>query len=221
MRTNTAFTLVEICVVLATIGIMVALLFTTFSRVRESGRQATCQENLHQIHLAMAQYVVDNDSHLPQLVHWKQAIAPYTKNQQIFLCPSVSRPFHNDDGYDYGLAWAWLNKVTFVQSANGAFIPKAVGTHEATLVDASKIPLLTDAANTGNYEEVPLPRGLACGLKSYDGTPEISAAWPTLHQGGFNIVFYDGHVKWTSPQQGSAMECDIGPLAQATPSTAH
>lgn len=54
-----AFTLVEMLVVIAIIGILAAILFPAFSRARESARQTNCASNLHQIGLAVQQYYQD------------------------------------------------------------------------------------------------------------------------------------------------------------------
>jgi prepilin-type N-terminal cleavage/methylation domain-containing protein/prepilin-type processing-associated H-X9-DG protein len=53
---RTAFTLVELLVVIAIIGTLVGLLLPAVQAARESARQSSCQNNLKQIGLAMQNY---------------------------------------------------------------------------------------------------------------------------------------------------------------------
>ncbi len=104
-NTKSGFTLVEVLVVLAIIGVLAALLFPTFLRVRENGRRANCQSNLRQIGLAIRQYVQDNDGIYPDGFHtgasWVEIIQPYAKNSQIFVCPSQIQI--STFNYDYNI----------------------------------------------------------------------------------------------------------------------
>ncbi len=59
------FTLVELLVVLALIGILASLLFPVFARAREQARRTSCLSNLKQIGLAIALYRGDYDGNNP------------------------------------------------------------------------------------------------------------------------------------------------------------
>ena len=64
-KTSRAFTLVELLVVLAIIGILAALLLPVLGRAKESARATACLSNLHQVGLALQMYVSDNNNKLP------------------------------------------------------------------------------------------------------------------------------------------------------------
>ena len=72
--TRRAFTLVEILVVIAIIGVLAAILFPTFALVREKSRRTSCLSNLKQIGAAMEMYKADFDGRFPY------AVDPYDKN---------------------------------------------------------------------------------------------------------------------------------------------
>ena len=61
MRTRSAFTLVEMLVVIGILVVLAALLFASFGPVREKARQRTCASNLHQWGTAYAMYIADYD----------------------------------------------------------------------------------------------------------------------------------------------------------------
>jgi prepilin-type N-terminal cleavage/methylation domain-containing protein/prepilin-type processing-associated H-X9-DG protein len=60
-----AFSLIELLVVMAIIGILAAILLPVLSRAKESGRSTACVSNLHQIGLALQMYVDENKNTLP------------------------------------------------------------------------------------------------------------------------------------------------------------
>ncbi len=62
-----AFSLVELLVVIAVIGILAALSLPVLSRAQESGRSTACISNLHQIGLALQMYVDANNNILPTM----------------------------------------------------------------------------------------------------------------------------------------------------------
>jgi type II secretory pathway pseudopilin PulG len=52
-------------VVIAIIGLLAAILFPVFSRIRENARRSSCQSNMKQLGLGIMQYVQDFDERFP------------------------------------------------------------------------------------------------------------------------------------------------------------
>ena len=113
------FTLVEILVVLAIVGLLAALLFPAFNSVRRKSQDVTCLSNLHQIGLATVMYADDYDGFYPFAINpmdlerghdvlnyysdenfikiptYNQALKSYAKSPTVFHCP-------RDNGGDFG-----------------------------------------------------------------------------------------------------------------------
>ena len=62
---KTAFTLLELLVVLAIIGLLAALLLPALARSKSAARQTLCLNNLKQLQLAWLGYAHENEDRLP------------------------------------------------------------------------------------------------------------------------------------------------------------
>jgi len=92
-----AFTLIEMLVVLAIIGILAGMILPALSRARETARRAHCMSNLNQIGQTMAQYVIPSDDYLPS---W----ACYGSTQgTVRSTGDIAYPLLNYDGFPAGL----------------------------------------------------------------------------------------------------------------------
>lgn len=198
-RTSRGFTLIELLVVVAIIGILAAMLFPVFARVRESARSISCSSNLKQMSMALFMYSSDHggnwpiaggaiewdEANDPSVAHgWMQQLFPYTKNRQIFRCPSDS-----DSEYSYFIS----SRAAFIAAGNQAapvnmrridYVTSFVAIGDTFSSGANSFSA-TDA-DKDNYSQNTVG-GPA------NGTPFVE--WKR-HNEGQNLAFADGHVKW-------------------------
>lgn len=186
-----AFTLIELLVVIAIIAILAAILFPVFARAREKARQASCQSNHKQIVTAVMMYAQDYDERLPDYWYtgaggtstwWQQfgytgpcyecALVdcyPYIKNMQLTVCPSkeVGRMGHGSIAFQCRFRTLKLAEIT--QPAMGPMIFDA---------NCHWVNPYADSAGTG--------------FNTCNG----GRIAQDRHNGGMNVAYADGHVKW-------------------------
>ena len=193
---NSAFTLIEITIVMAILMALTALSLSIISRVRENGRSGVCRSNLKQIALAIQQYVQDNDGRFPN-DSWNYQIASYLRKTEIVRCPSRRRLVSDviDSGNplfapDYLYNTARLSKARHSKSGSLLF----EGEHESSVLNVTTTFMNAD----DDLEGFSVQGSSNCG---------VSLLAPTLHNGGGNFSFVDGHVKWMTPDEISQIEC--------------
>ena len=101
--------------------------------------------------------------------------------------------------------------MTLQQDANRA---RLTGANESQLLDTSKIFMSCDAVFEGHYRTVPMPRADACGMTMGNGRPDTMQDVSTIHSGGANILFADGHVRWATPEGFTEKLCAAAPYLQ-------
>ena len=65
MKSNRAFSLVELTLVIAIAAILAVLLWPEYQRIVERARSVACMNNLRQIGIAVSTYLADNDNTFP------------------------------------------------------------------------------------------------------------------------------------------------------------
>ena len=92
-KTNrSGFTLVEIMIVVANIGLLAAIAIPNFVKARTTAQQNACINNLRQIDGAIQQWALENKKDTAQVVT-EADVTPYLKNAVI--CPSGGTAFVN------------------------------------------------------------------------------------------------------------------------------
>ncbi len=211
-RVRAAFTLIEILVVLAVIGILAAILFPVFSSARESARTTTCASNLHQISLGFQLYLDNSNRRYPAVnlskdrfnCSWADMMVPYTRSEKIFNCPSDP----TDDTEFRSAECPGDSSLIEAAKFNGSYglntlpIAKIQGTPENRVRRPSSTLLVTDFDPT--LYNVILP-GPNTGEPRAYGTPADIATMgipvPGWHREGANVLFVDGHVKWMNIEE--------------------
>lgn len=220
-----AFTLIELLVVIAIIAILAAILFPVFAQAKEAAKRSACLSNTKQIGVALLMYLNDNDDTTPSLysdtktggmmVDTFQLLQPYSKNQDVFLCPDrsdhspkcstptypgmVGAPTTSDRCIGYGYNWG------FMPWAGGALFGPEITTPDGLYfvepgVSASIIDKVADVAafgDTYNYARFTMsPVGSILDINSMSsGKPAAMKNSGLRHGGMFTFTYCDGHAK--------------------------
>ena len=106
VRPPGGLTLVEVLVVVAVIGLLVAIMLPALSHVQAEGRSTQCLSNLRQIAGAFHMYAGDHDGLLPDddsEFTWDELLREHLPASSLYVCPvdAIART------YPIGLSYAW------------------------------------------------------------------------------------------------------------------
>ena len=162
----TGLTLVEVLVIVAILGILIALCPCSCGIARERARRANCMSNLKQLGIGIAQYYDDHNNQMPRMdsiQHLATDIAPYIGySPTLFVCPSdkTIRP---------------TTDISNVTASSYAIVTNAVWQ------STPMTPLLFDKFQA---------HGLTVLTGSNTWSPQ------SAHKEGGNVLWTDGHVEW-------------------------
>lgn len=226
------FTLIELLVVIAIIAILAAILFPVFAQARSKARQASCVSNLRQISMAALQYASDYDGLVlrdasinsvidvnvfgeavpkrgyAEAYYWQTLWFPYTKNAQVFLCPSDSEDFRQAPRYTKVTAGLPQREIWGNYGINYEGLTKRRAPYYLDRFDNLPSPAETFLA-MDSWSVSPAVDGndgpgrfFGCGsIGSVDDVglgfnlPKGDARRADRHSNRVNVAYCDGHVK--------------------------
>jgi prepilin-type N-terminal cleavage/methylation domain-containing protein/prepilin-type processing-associated H-X9-DG protein len=205
MRTaqGRGFTLIEMLVVMAIIGILAGMLFPTFARARDAARKISCLSRVKQLTTAVLMYSADNDDRFPPSAYmppsgshipvppdspiWPAYIAEYVGNHDVFICPDCGdESYYADTWEERGVLSIGLNQNLEDRHVNVPYCPSYFNEPVRTIMLADSTP---------PSEDVPFEKARGFQVQP-DREPNTQAAVGCRHFRGTNIGFVDGHAGW-------------------------
>ena len=147
---HTAFTLVELLVVLAIVAVLAGVGLPVFQRITQGSRAAACMSNLGQLGAALQLYLGEHNAVMPTLLAARakttdpgaaidNTLNAYAPNPKVFACPADTQGLATSTGTSY-----FWNSLVNGQSFSSLRMLTITTTH-------SQIPILCDKAQFHPY----------------------------------------------------------------------
>ena len=222
---NRKFTLIEMLVVIAIIGILLSILLPSLGRAKELTRRAVCLSNLKQCYQASVLYASTNNNKLNpttgphgtvQSLYWfgritKERFKPYFDTWKITDCPSWEGQQTLGSGYPAQMRGS--NMIGFIYSGGlrTSALVRGGGnswTSPKTMYDDGNLMLWADrivssARWTGKYPHT--RKGWAVGARG--------SMWVNPYKfgnDGGNVMNLNGSGKWVSQKIMTPQKADSG-----------
>ncbi len=189
---RSAFTLVEMIVVIAIILLLSAMLFPVLETALGRAEAVSCLSNMRNLGLAARLYADDyDDAIVPAMlghgpsgrVCWDTTIQAYLNNPGLLLCPTDETPRQLPGTlclpHSYGINLELAEVGGYIGSSH-------------------RLDRLNDPIGTVLFCELNGERYCTHGIRySHDGLARVATQ---RHGHGSNYTFADGHTKWLRPE---------------------
>jgi prepilin-type N-terminal cleavage/methylation domain-containing protein/prepilin-type processing-associated H-X9-DG protein len=175
---RSAFSLIELLVVLALMVVLTTMMWGFGSESRQHGAQRDCRQNLEKVYLALQIYANDFSGRLPANTNAQTSEEPlsllvprYSADTSIFICPGGLDP-----GLPSGVSFA-NRKISYAY-----YMGQKLGDAQQPLMSDRQVNTLSKQAGDPVF--------------STNGKPPGN----NHHKYGGNFLFGDGHADLTPPQ---------------------
>lgn len=207
---SSAFTLLELLVVISIIAVLASLLLPALSKAREMARSSFCTNNLSQIGKAASLYTMDSNDYFP--VHsassgilWFVLLDAYMTNYNkspaynwrrapaVWSCPTNQNPCFDWDQHSYGY------------SCGPGVAKSLAGTKSESVLQSSTCIVVGDS-----YDDygIQTPFSQECSL-FYRNKNWSLADVGDRHTGTANLGFADGHVERMFKQEADTRNPEL------------
>ncbi|UCH35682.1 MAG: prepilin-type N-terminal cleavage/methylation domain-containing protein [Armatimonadota bacterium] len=101
-------TLIELVVVIFIISMLAGIALPAMWQARQRAASTLCVSNMHQVLLGLQMYLIEYEEiplNIPGKLWWTEALAPYTKSRDVFLCPA---DYTHGQRYQRGIPCSWF-----------------------------------------------------------------------------------------------------------------
>jgi prepilin-type N-terminal cleavage/methylation domain-containing protein len=205
MPRRRGFTLVELLIVVAVIGLLLGLLLPAVQYARTAARATQCSNHLYQLGLAMQMYCDAHGGRFPETAHavqaeqaWINTLAPFIERvDRVRICPDDP---HGPERLAQRLTSYVLNGYLTVDAPGAVRNRKGIKSTSTTVLALE----LADVKGVSEHHD---------HVHSYQWFSRSNIrqqlVWRAMsgeiqtdrHQAGTHLLYVDSHVAWVSQQQ--------------------